>query len=149
MDAWPNINEEQRQETCEDGEHDETGRDEGDSDDAVWKQDGPMKEERQRIEKLTVPSLKDELKACDASRKGKKPELVERLLDATKAHWTAHGTILSTTTNIIRSQHPLSIRSASNDEDEPVPRAKGQSAKGQLYDRGMINKMAASFSPAR
>ena len=100
-----------------------------------------MKEERQRIEKLTVPSLKDELKACDASRKGKKTELVERLLDATKAHWTAHGTILSTTTNIIRS--------ASNDEDEVVPRVKGQSAKGQLYDRGMINKMAASFSPAR
>merc|ERR1712224_49059 len=100
-----------------------------------------MKDERKRIEKLTVPRLKDELKACDKSRKGKKPELIARLLDATKAHWVAHGSILSTTTNIVRS--------ASNDDEEVIGRGKGQSNKSQLYDRGMINKMAASFSPAR
>ena len=99
-----------------------------------------MKEERTRIEKLTVPRLKDELKACEASRTGKKPELVARLLDATKVHWLSHGTILSTTLNIVRS--------ASND-DETTGRVKRHSGKGQLYDRGMINKMAASFSPAR
>lgn len=115
--------------------------DESGSDDTVWDKDGPMKDERKRIEKLTVPSLKDELKACDASRNGKKPELVARLLAATKVHWEAHGNILSTTTNIVRS--------ASNDDEEVSDHGKAPSTKGQLYDHRMINKLAASFSPAR
>eukprot|EP01043_Picozoa_sp_COSAG02_P011411 COSAG02_NODE_419_length_22613_cov_22.994492_25_plen_786_part_00 len=140
MRAWSSENEEHTSET-EGGKDNEIGSEQPTSDDAVWYNEGPMKDEWKRIEMLTVPGLKDELKACDASRKGKKPELVARLLDATKAHWLAHGTILSTTTDIVRS--------ASNDEDEMVARPKGQSAKAQLYDRGMINKMAASFSPAR
>jgi hypothetical protein len=114
------------------------------SSDEIWYKDGPMQDERKRIEKLTVPNLKDELKACGESRKGKKPELTARLLDATKSHWLAHGTILSSTSNIVRSESNDSD-GGGDDEDTIV----GGKASKQLYNRKMINKMAANFSPAR
>ena len=82
---------------------------------AIWYKDATLSAERMRIRTLTVSQLKDELKACDGARTGKKSELMARLMDAMKSHWSETGTILSTTTTIVRSESNISD---SEEEDE-------------------------------
>ena len=62
---------------------------------ADWFMNPQLSAERTRLRSLTVPRLKEELKAAGKIRTGKKAELMVRLVDATKEHWAAHGTILS------------------------------------------------------
>ena len=62
---------------------------------ADWFMNPQLSAERTRLRSLTVPRLKEELKAAGKIRTGKKAELMARLVDATKEHWAAHGTILS------------------------------------------------------
>jgi hypothetical protein len=82
--------------------------------DAIWYKDATLSAERMRIRTLTVTQLKDELKACGGQRTGKKSELMARLMDATKAHWSETGLILSTTTTIVRSVRRRAIQLCSH-----------------------------------
>ena len=107
---------------------------------ADWFMNPQLSAERTRLRSLTVPRLKEELKAAGKIRTGKKAELMARLVDATKEHWAAHGTILSECTGEV-SPEP-------DDESTPVTREDEQQEETPTDSAGR-SKVTQPFKQSR